>query len=157
MRSQYDDWLDELSAGLKDWPLPDEWVRVRTAPGFMCCPRCSDGVVMLGVAGVKVIVGRVTTMLVGRCRACNTVLWNVRVGGDAPMPASASSARPEDVVLTFGKYKGMTLGEVADKDLGYLDWLRDAHLVRRDSALEAAVGALCRKLAAQIESVIEDD
>jgi hypothetical protein len=39
-------------------------------------------------------------------------------------PKPASSGKPEDMVLTFGKYKGQTLGEIAAENDTYLPWLK---------------------------------
>lgn len=42
----------------------------------------------------------------------------------APKP-KATSADPASEPFTFGKYKGETVQAVADKDMPYLEWIRD--------------------------------
>ncbi|HHY47130.1 MAG TPA: hypothetical protein GX506_07520 [Firmicutes bacterium] len=46
--------------------------------------------------------------------------------GDAlPEDEIPSPPRPEEIVIGFGKYARNTLGEILDRDPGYVEWLRD--------------------------------
>lgn len=63
---------------------------------------------------------------------------------------------PEAVVMPFGKYKGHTLGEIADEDLLYLDWLNDPAKDIRSQQLVLGIAEICAKWSAKIESMLED-
>lgn len=60
----------------------------------------------------------------------------------------------DDIILGFGKYKGRTLGEIADADVLYLDWLRDQQI--RDPRLRAAINDLCDRRSHEIETLLAD-
>ena len=60
----------------------------------------------------------------------------------------------EAVVMPFGKYKGATLGEIADADVLYLDWLVGRDI--RGSTLREAVAAICQDRAAEIKRLVDD-
>lgn len=51
-------------------------------------------------------------------------------------PAAAQEVQPTDVVLTFGKYSGVALGDLVERDLGYLEWLA-AKALKEDIRLAA--------------------
>ena len=65
---------------------------------------------------------------------------------DPPVPD------PEEFVMPFGKYKGRTLGDIADDDLLYLDWLAGIEL--KDRRLQQAVWHICAKRTHEIESLM---
>jgi curved DNA-binding protein CbpA len=44
-------------------------------------------------------------------------------GQAAPGPAGPPPGRPSGSVLTFGRYAGWSLGEIARRDLEYIEWL----------------------------------
>ena len=46
----------------------------------------------------------------------------------AIIPAAPAAAPPSvNVRVNFGKYRGMTLGEIAEEDIGYVAWLATNH------------------------------
>ena len=60
----------------------------------------------------------------------------------------------ENVVLTFGKYRGKTVGQVAERDVLYLDWL--AGLDDLNPALRAAVLEVHADCEAEIEEAMRE-
>jgi uncharacterized protein (DUF3820 family) len=66
-------------------------------------------------------------------------------------PKPAASGRDEDMVITFGKYKGNCLGWIADENETYLPWLKgqleknlaEGKLPDDQLPLKAAVERLC--------------
>ena len=64
----------------------------------------------------------------------------IYAGEDLPEGYEISFEEAEKVVLTFGKYKGMTLKEVKEKDEKYLYWIMD-----NENAKESLKNA-CSKL-----------
>lgn len=56
------------------------------------------------------------------------------------------------IVVPFGKYRGRTLRDVADDDITYLPWLRDAATSPR---LAKAVGVICDANLVEIEQAVE--
>jgi exodeoxyribonuclease X-like protein/putative quorum-sensing-regulated virulence factor len=59
-----------------------------------------------------------------------------------------------DTVMPFGKYKGKTLGDIADEDLLYLDWLNGG--VITSERLMIAVAGICEERRREIESLIDE-
>lgn len=57
--------------------------------------------------------------------------------------------KSEDVIVSFGKYRGKTLGEIAAADMLYLDWLNGRDL--RPPLLEA-VADLCERFGHEIDA-----
>lgn len=57
--------------------------------------------------------------------------------GELPSPPD-----PADIVLTFGKYRGLSLWEIAQQDSGYLDWLSREG---REEALRRAAGTVLER------------
>ena len=72
---------------------------------------------------------------------------------EASREESHSQTAPEDVVMPFGKYKGRTLGWIADNDLLYLDWLASAEI--RGHRLQQAVWDICARRAHEIRSLLD--
>lgn len=70
-----------------------------------------------------------------------------------PMPPQKKPRYPEDVRMTFGTFRGQTLGQILADNPRYLDWLNDA--VTSPDLLEA-VREMNRKYAAEIERALED-
>ena len=60
---------------------------------------------------------------------------------------------PEDVIMSFGKYGGQTLGWIADHDLLYLDWLVGAQI--RSDKLRQAVFEIAERRAHEIRSLLD--
>jgi hypothetical protein len=60
-----------------------------------------------------------------------------QMGGELPPPPD-----PAEIVLTFGKYRGLTLWDVAQQDSGYLDWLSREG---REEALRQAAGTVLER------------
>lgn len=58
---------------------------------------------------------------------------------------------PGAEVMPFGKYRGKTLGEIAEIDVLYLDWVVDKI---KNRELLATVGAVCRIYAHEIDSAL---
>ena len=63
--------------------------------------------------------------------------------------------RSEDVVMPLGKYKGRTLGEIADEDLLSLDWLNGLEDLR--PPLLQAVADICTRFSHEIDSLLIED
>jgi len=61
---------------------------------------------------------------------------------------------PKEVVITFGKYRGKTLGEIADADLLYLYWLNGRNGLKPER-LKDAVADICNRSSREIESLID--
>lgn len=59
----------------------------------------------------------------------------------------------EELRMPFGKYKGETLGVIADNDLLYLDWLNGRELRGR---LLTAVAEICTRRAKEIEQLLDE-
>ena len=55
------------------------------------------------------------------------------------------------VLMPFGKYKGKTLGEIADEDVLYLDWLVGVQVWGKAGE---AVKLLCEAYAAEIHDAM---
>ena len=79
-----------------------------------------------------------------RCLVKNLAMFGLGIyiyaGEDLPEGYEISFEEAEKVVLTFGKYKGMTLKEVKEKDEKYLYWIMD-----NENAKESLKNA-CSKL-----------
>jgi len=85
------------------------------------------------------------------CTKCVTRLASTAMQAkppDAPGPA------PEDRVMPFGKHKGKTLGQIAERDLLYVDWLAGIGL--RDHRLQQAVWHICAGRNHEIQRLIEE-
>lgn len=67
-------------------------------------------------------------------------------------------SRADDLTLPFGQYKGRTLGEVADTDLRYLDWLigQDWFLAKYRGLAEA-VGDICLRRSHELDHILDED
>ena len=72
----------------------------------------------------------------------------------SPRDTETQSGRSEEVVIPFGKYRGKSLGEIADADLLYLDWLNGLDNLK--PRLMKAVADLCARRAREIDSMLED-
>ncbi len=87
-----------------------------------------------------------------RCLVKNLAMFGLGIyiyaGEDLPDGYEISVEEAEKVVLTFGKYKGMTLKEVKDKDEKYLYWIMD-----NESAKESLKNA-CSKL---VKPITQED
>lgn len=64
-------------------------------------------------------------------------------------------AQAEAVVIQFGKHKGKRLGDIADADLLYLDYLNGLDL--RSPRLLEAVATICAARAREIEETVFDE
>lgn len=68
----------------------------------------------------------------------------------------APITRIEDLTLPMGDYVGQTLGEVADKDLLYLQTLIErVWFARKYRNLSEAIRQILRKRAGQVEKLLE--
>ncbi len=56
------------------------------------------------------------------------------------------------VVCPLKKHKGETLGQIADTDVLYLDWMNGIEL--RDARLKAAVQVLCEEYGRDIDEAV---
>jgi len=63
--------------------------------------------------------------------------------------------KSEDVVMPFGKYKGRSLGEIADEDLLYLDYVNGFEDLR--PPLLQAVADICARRGREIDALLSDD
>lgn len=67
-------------------------------------------------------------------------------------PVAAASGKPEDMVLTFGKHQGKTLGAIKAESAQYITWLNGQLQAKADAgtlpeeqyALKAAVERMCQ-------------
>lgn len=57
-------------------------------------------------------------------------------------------------VMPFGKHKGRTLGDIAEQDVLYLDWLNGREL---HGGLQEAVRWMCEEYAREIERALDDE
>lgn len=64
-------------------------------------------------------------------------------------------AEATDTVMPFGKYEGRTLGDIAEHDPLYIDWLSGLNDLRQP--LADAVQEVADQYEAEIESALEDD
>ncbi len=62
-------------------------------------------------------------------------------------------AQAEAVTIPFGSHKGQRLGDIAEDDLLYLDWLNGKDI--RNPIILKAVAAICAARAAEIEQAID--
>lgn len=85
------------------------------------------------------------------CMPCLERLFDGTLDTPPPKPTAPV---PEDVVMPFGKYQGHTLGQIADDDLLYLDWLAGADI--RSKRLQQAVWDICTRRTHEIQSLIEE-
>lgn len=60
----------------------------------------------------------------------------------------------EAEVMPFGKYKGKTLGWIANNDILYLDWLVGQDI--QNVKIRLGVGAICQARAGEIEQAMEE-
>ncbi len=72
---------------------------------------------------------------------------------DGPGAAGPPPGRPAGSVLNFGRYSGWSLGEIAGRDLEYLEWLDRVPIGRiyRDE-IDAILRATSRRRSAETES-----
>jgi uncharacterized protein (DUF3820 family) len=76
-------------------------------------------------------------------------MLNGALGTDAEFVAPESD-RDLQVSLPFGKYKGLTLGQVLEENPAYLDWMsRECDL--REGRFAEAFGAVCCRYQERIE------
>jgi len=61
-----------------------------------------------------------------------------------------------DVIMPFGKYKGKTLGEIADIDLLYLDWLNDPSRKIKSKWLILSIAEICAERAHEIDNLVDE-
>lgn len=59
----------------------------------------------------------------------------------------------ESIDMPFGKHRGKSLGDIAESDVLYLDWLVGQDWLRGD--LKGAVGLLCEKHARRIQDEVD--
>ncbi len=59
------------------------------------------------------------------------------------------------MVMPFGKYARKTLGEIADADIRYIDWLQDAQV--RSPQLAEAIAVLGIEYAREIDRAVFDE
>jgi len=181
--SMFDDALDVLYLlpAYAHWPDPEEWHQIlddlirdlaRSLPHGQISIRCRcaaeeirkadppESVVLppevcLKMEIVQISKGHIQRIWLGRCPACGRVYW---VGNDCrTSPPNKSSRNPEDIGITFGKYRGKTLGWLAENDLSYLDWMRDADCCKRDVLLQRAVESMYRKYTSEIEKRLGEE
>lgn len=90
-----------------------------------------------------------------RCKRSYTWRGKVRDDPGCPKCARPASTAPEDRTMPFGKYRNKTLGEIADADILYLDWLNDPERKLRDRDLAMAIAEICAKRSAQIDAELD--
>lgn len=98
-----------------------------------------------------------------KCPRCGTPYGGKRQPAQTPpsTPPASSPAQPSrssidaarSVVMPFGKHRGKTLGDIADTDILYLDWINGTDI--RSGQLRAAVITLCTEYAQEIEDTAE--
>ena len=60
-----------------------------------------------------------------------------------------------EIRMPFGKYRNCTLGDIADADLLYLDWLNDPERNIRDNRLKLAIAQICAERAQEIDALLD--
>lgn len=71
-----------------------------------------------------------------------------------PVPCSPAPG-PCLMVMPFGKYRGKTLGEIADADILYLDWLNGQEI--KSPALLKAIAQICADRSHEIDRAMGED
>jgi hypothetical protein len=72
---------------------------------------------------------------------------------DGPGAAGPPPGRPSGSVLNFGRYTGWSLGEIARKDLDYIEWLDRSPIGRTyREEIDALLRATGRRRSADAES-----
>lgn len=72
----------------------------------------------------------------------------------ARLPEQSETPDAESVIMLFGKYKGKTLGWIAENDLLYIDWLTDADI--RSDDLADAVAQVAELYSAAIDAAVNE-
>ena len=71
--------------------------------------------------------------------------------------AESSPERPASMVIDFGRYAGMTLGELGRRDPVYLEWLRrHSSGARYRHQIDEVLGAIAARRASQARVAVED-
>ena len=60
----------------------------------------------------------------------------------------------ESAIMPFGKHKGRSLGDIADDDVLYLDWLIGQDWLKAD--LRECVSVVCESRSKEIDRMIGD-